>query len=491
MPRIQIFEQDNTGVEYTGGETVVFVPGSLEIKEGLEDNNHCVYINTADYTRLADFFETDINNLTDNDKTDLGTLIFIQTCLSHNMDVIYCHVEDFGGKKVTATIPKDDYENEGQKEEKIKEAKTSADGDRILLPHTLVWQEDPAENGPYKAVYTDTLDFLQDKDNYNIKFLTTGCLNAIGCELDPDGILQDSNSKVNAKFDFSIANALTKIASERKDCAALLSVDYSTAKVKNGDIFADQLSAAINTGADGGDNVQDGKGLETTGGQESYGAIFLPNFTTSVSIGTTTNSITMPSIWGYLAKYGTCLGKGQEWLSIANSTRGSVADMGTPDLIITKYNMDETIIKDNQGSSFNGIVNLRPYGSVIWGDRTLLKLVNKVKATAYLSLRMLICDVSKRAYQAAVRNTYESNNDITWFNFKSRITDLLSEVVAAGVLSNYSVTKAVAIEKDVNIYNTITCKITLYPNLPVENFDIYINLENAEITTAGAGNDKV
>ena len=291
--------------------------------------------------------------------------------------------------------------------------------------------------------------------------------------------MEDSNGTFSASFDFSIANALNELAFERKDCAALLSVDYNTSEVNNGNAFAKQLSDAIN----GTSNIKDGNSLTTTNNQESYGTIFFPNFVTSVSSGATTKTVTMPSTLGYLARYGTCLGNGQEWLPIANSTRGSVVDMGTPDLTVTKYYMDTSIIKDEDGSSFNGIVNLRPYGSVIWGDRTLLKLANTVKATAYLSLRMLVCDVSKRAYQAAIRNTYESNNDITWFNFKSRITDLLGEMVAAGVLNNYSVTKLPA-----NSYNTIICRITLYPNLPVENFDIYINLENAEVTPADNNN---
>ena len=478
MPRIRIFEQDNTGAEYTGGETVVFVPGSIEIQtvgqedkqKSLADNNNCIYISTADYNNLKSFLK-----IVDQEKDEikLKTLAFVQACLSHNMDVIYCYIKDFGTPVHVGSIPKDTYESEG-KDAAIAALPTVTS----IFPGILSEDLDEEQENYIISYNIDTsfFDFLQDKDNYNIKFLTTGCLNAISCVLDPDDILQDSNSNVNAKFDFSIANALTKLAFDRKDCAALLSVDYDTSKVKNGDVFAKQLSDAVNNV--GTDNVQSGKGLVTTEGQESYGAIFLPNFSTTLSVGTETIETTMPSTWGYLIKYGTCLGNGQEWLPIANSTRGSVESLGSPDLTVTKYYMDINIIKDTNGSSFNGIVSLRPYGSVIWGDRTLLKLANTVKATAYLSLRMLICDVSKRAYQSAIRNTYESNNDITWFNFKSRITDLLGEMVAAGVLSNYSITKLPA-----DSYNTIICRITLYPNLPVENFDIYINLENAEVTT--------
>ena len=494
MPRIRIFEQDNTGAEYTGGETVVFVPGSLEIQEdknkkSLADDNNCIYISTADYNNLKKFLKIADKDLTSGQDKEpeikKKTLAFVQACLSHNMDVIYCYVKDFGTDVPVGTISGVSWTGSKETDEDTLPKET------IKLPgRTINNQMD--DKGNHIFGYKIDLDFLQDKDNYNIKFLTTGCLNAISCTLDPDDILQDSNSNVNAKFDFSVANALTKLAFDRKDCAALLSVDYDTSKVKNGNVFAGQLSNAINNAINEvederseGINIQKGKGLTTTEGQESYGAIFLPNFRTTLSVGTETLETTMPSVWGYLIKYGTCLGNGQEWLPIANSTRGSVESLGITDLTVTKYYMDLNIIKDTNGSSFNGIVNLRPYGNVIWGDRTLLKLANTVKATAYLSLRMLICDVSKRAYQSAIRNTYESNNDITWFNFKSRITDLLGEMVAAGVLSNYSITKLPA-----DSYNTIICRITLYPNLPVENFDIYINLENAEVTPADTDNEK-
>lgn len=54
-------------------------------------------------------------------------------------------------------------------------------------------------------------------------------------------------------------------------------------------------------------------------------------------------------------------------------------------------------------------------------------------------------------------------------------------MVTAGVLQSYDVVKMPA-----DTYNKIVCKITIYPNLPVENFDIYINLDNAELQLENA-----
>lgn len=436
MPHININIEDNTGAEYTGGESVVFIPGPLPIAAGKEDTNHCVYISTSQYDSLDTIVPITIKN--DGQTTpveDVGTVALIEACLSSGLDVIYCHVSSY------------------------------------------------ARNNPLPT----SLDFLKDKDTYNVKILTTGYFGIpLSKPEGSSGILQDRNSE---KFEatWTSFSSLVALAANRKDCRVISGFDYYKDSVKissnntgkltllegltDGDGLALQISGLLNAEAP---VVSNGE----------YGALLLPNLTSPItlnsSLSTGVLTITMPSIYPYLVDYGRCLQKGQGWLPIANSERGSVSALGVADLTVTKYNIDKNIIKDEEGTSFNGIVNLRPYGNVIWGDRTLLKLENTVKATAYLSLGLLICDVAKRAYQSAVRYTYESNNDITWFNFKTRVTELLDEMVAAGVLSTYKMRKQPSKE-----YNKITCKITLYPNLPVENFDIYINLENAEISTSG------
>lgn len=437
MPHINIYVEDNTGAEYTGGESAVFIPGSFEIQDGYRDSNGCTYISTSQYNSLGSILKLD--TLPSNAAAfQIGTLALIEACLSNNLDVVYCHVN---GYSLDSPLP-------------------------------------------------DSIEFLKDKDTYNVKFLTTGYFGIkVSKGEAQSATLQDKNT-FKYTPDFQNLTKLITIAKFRKDCRVISGFHYynsptpdrdtKTGKavctllddLTDGDGLAYQISTTLNS-ADS-NPVPDGE----------YGALLLPNLTSTLtlnsaaSIGSTI--LTMPSIYGYLINYGKSLAKGQEWLPMANSERGSVSSIGVTDLTVTKYNLDTNIIKDTDGVSFNGIVNLRPYGDVIWGDRTLLKLTTTVKATAYLSLGLLVCDVAKRAYQAAVRYTYESNNDVTWFNFKTRVTSLLDEMVAAGVLSNYKMQKQPS-----KTYNTITCKITLYPNLPVENFEIYINLENADISTSG------
>ena len=53
-------------------------------------------------------------------------------------------------------------------------------------------------------------------------------------------------------------------------------------------------------------------------------------------------------------------------------------------------------------------------------------------------------------------------------------------MVSSGVLQTYKIGKIPSTDTE---RNKMKALIKIYPVLPVENFDVYINLENAEITT--------
>ena len=91
----------------------------------------------------------------------------------------------------------------------------------------------------------------------------------------------------------------------------------------------------------------------------------------------------------------------------------------------------------------------------------------------------MICDIVKRAYNASINNTFESNNDITWTNYKLEIQTLLDRMVASGKLVSYKLVRKATTDRA-----KIACIIKLVPNEPVEDFDIYIDLQNgsAEVT---------
>lgn len=549
MPRINVYLNDKTGAEYTGDEQVIFVPGPIKIRTGQADDNECVYISASDYAKVTGTF-LDVIDVTKIASKLKELDEALSEAVEKDAGVIEAVEAEAAAKKAwedaeegDKATKKDIYDKAVEATEKAREAATkknnknllayvadravrvgltaaateselktkiAVDKDGNITDATLksVVEKDLQclaiiENylqRNYDVIYCNVdfttnpnLSFLLDKDQYNIKFLTVGADYPIQATVTPKSE-KATDSKPSIAFDFSILNSLMRIAKTRMDCIVVASVKYDTKNcVKagiTGDVLADCVKAAMmgETSAKVGGQeteititIANNAGLDTADDVGKFATLIVPNeiITLTSSMGSIT--FTAPAGFAYLMALGTCMGKNQYWLPVANSARGSVASLGKPDLTVTKYHLDQNIILDKETIAFNGIVKIRPYGNVIWGDRTLLKLTNSVKASGYTSLMLMVCDISKEAYNASVRYTYESNNEVTWLSYKSRITALLDQMVTAGVLQSYDVVKMPA-----DTYNKIVCRITIYPNLPVENFDIYINLENAELQLENA-----
>ena len=467
MPNINIKINDNTGAEYTGNEQVIFFPGSVEVSDtGLLDDNKCMYISASKYSKLKTLFKIDAPT-----EEDEKQLTLIEKYLSFNFDVLYHYDSSIGTS---------DY-----------------------------------------AIGTN-YDFLEDKDLYNVKFLTLGTEKPIQAIYVPANNLSSNQGKEIDPvdkglliFNFDRLNQLARIAADRKDCQVPASIDYDAAALKRalitGDDFALCTQVALNL-ADKKEATETGKEVKISCGKVKvminyttteegridkyypfvsdngqFVNLYFPNrkWTTSSRVAGKSVELDVPAGSAYLMSFGNCVGKNIYWLPIANSSRGNVGAFGTSDLIATKYNFDQNIILDkgetNNKFSFNGIVAVRPYTNVIWGDRTLAPIDEvSIKASNYASLMLVVNDIAKTSYDAAVRYTYESNNEVTWLNYKTRIVALLDQIVSAGVLQSYDINR-VSSADSASPYNTMACRITIYPNLPVENFDIVVNLENADL----------
>mgnify|MGYP006920946210 CR=1 FL=1 len=308
------------------------------------------------------------------------------------------------------------------------------------------------------------LAFLKDKNAYDIKYIVTGIdYKGMTLKAADSQTTEAADSQTTKAASVEVVNikALKEIAEARMDCVAFADVDYSAYAVTNedGTAMMQNLKTLLN--------------VTPVPFSSSFCATLIPNIKIS-------DTVTYPASYAYFKALYETNKKQIKWLPIAGVNRAAID--ATTDCFISKYILDKEVIK-NTGVNFNGIVDVRNFGNVIWGDRTLLDLGTgesaKLKATGFLSIRCLVCDIAKIVYDASIANTYETNNDTTWINYKSLITPTLDNAIAAGVLETYDIQKKVSVEA-----NKITCVITLYPNLPVEDFDIYINLENAEITTS-------
>ena len=526
MPKIRVFETDNTGSSPVEDLAVVFVAGEIAI--ALDENdvskgdaNHCIYIPStatvlSDYLKDVDFdskyevaeeaLNPETSTLTNAGGLFMDTAHMIQVLIGLGYGVIYMDVNAHIVQDWVYTVDSEVTEetdftaNEYYVYSSITGKYTRAtewDANATYFTRVL------GDYSGWEALkgHSNAWDFLNDKNAYDIKFITFGNHCAVKASLNSSVTTGQGTTKFG--FDFGLLNNVLPVCGERKDCSVLVDVNYyntvttssgtvpddvagtSMATFTEGNAFVTDFKTAVECSDDSiADNYKLAKFVSGEGTSQidisSRAYALLPNATFAYSIGSAQYTLIVPSSLIYLNQYSQSNRRTTTWLPITGVNRGVVEGTFIPDLSISKYLMDNSIIEDGAGVSFNAVVTVRPYGNTIWGDRTLIEQEDDrgVQATSYFSLRNLVSDVAKTAYNSAIRYTYETNNDVTWFNFKQAITTLLDQVVSSGVLQSYTVKRGISAER-----NTMVAIITLYPVLPVENFDIAINLENAELIT--------
>ena len=488
MPKITIYENDNTGAVPAEDLAVVFVPGTAALNAGVADSYNCVYIPSS-APDLTAYFSCKYTE--EEDKAAIDVQHMIKCLNGWGYGVIYQYIEDalvYSPAEVSSETFKEGVYFKKAENGEFVPAATFEEGTSYFTVEkkkgTL-----PTETGKW--------NFLKDKNDYNVKFITTGNFGTINVTASQGTQQAVSNGKrrstpaavasdndVTYTFNAGVLNALLPIVAERKDCVVLTDLAYNDPQAATTTIHVDgnKMATALKTWLQNDSNLeQAGVANGVTTNFASRAAIHMPNAYMSFVGATEEKSVRVPASFAYLYSYAKSNAKNPNWLPMAGVNRGVLEGTFTPDLSFSKYTLDTEIISDDEGISFNGLVNVRPYGYTIWGDRTLLSLTKGrgLQATGYLSLRNLVSDIAHVAYDSAIQFTYETNNDVTWMNFKSNITTLLDQMVASGVLQTYKVKRRAAAS---NERNKIVAVITLFPVLPVENFDVYVNLENAEVT---------
>lgn len=561
MPKITIYERDNTGNLPVEDLAVVFIPGTEELLTGVADSYGCAYIPSST-TNLAKFFSKDAVagiHTYDTGTQPINTLHLIEMLIGWGYGVIYKQISDTA--QVEATVytysvaspqptSNDDFADamyytlvtalfeiadtyvEGTTYYKCtdnEDTKTFApasdvtgenfsDGEYYILKSALYEPATAFESGvtyytrekqeePEIVTVTglDTVqdwDFLLDKNAYDVKFITGGMYGIVKVDTKDKLLSPAAGDLQEYAFNFGILNKLLTVAEKRKDCAVIADLNYYTSavgKIGDGTILVDNgntLAADYKVACEYPyeENNSDTTLLKqlTTGNvtdnYSSRACTIIDNCTMLYN----SQTLAVPASVVYLYAYYLASTANSVWSPIAGVQRGVVGDMFTPDISVSKYFMDNYIIEDGaegddaegddaSGVSFNAIVDVRPYGYTIWGDRTLIEQTGErgVQATSYFSIRNLVSDVAKEAYASAIRYTFSTNNDVTWFNFKQRIVTLLDRMVSSGILQTYTVKRGTTERR-----NEMSAIITLAINLPVENFTIWINLENAELTTS-------
>ena len=194
----------------------------------------------------------------------------------------------------------------------------------------------------------------------------------------------------------------------------------------------------------------------------------------------------MPASLAYLAAFGSSVQVNADWFAVSGVIRGNIPDMVKP-----KFEIGERLMHILQGDTpvsgttylkvrINPIMDAGVYGHRIWGNRTANSLssndAQSLRFRDFLNVRILLCDIKKQIYHAAMRNTFEPNDDITCVNFKKICNTLLDQMQSGRGIRWYSWRRV-----DTEQRATIKAVLTIQPIEAVEYFDITINLTDEEV----------
>ena len=294
----------------------------------------------------------------------------------------------------------------------------------------------------------NTYKKLSSRGDYSIKYITSGGYPTF---------------EYNGN---SITDKMLKAAAERGDATALIdhtplnsrslvgtgSVYESVKTYCSGNLVSETLKEPVYT----------------------YGAMYTPYALYNTTL---VSNVELPGSFAYLAALANSVVSNANWYSVAGVSRGEI-----PGIVALSQNITDSIAsaytpKDN--ISINPILNVRPYGLVIWGNRTLKnnRTKGELTATSFMNIRQLVSDVKKVVYSASRRLTFEPNNDILWINFKSLVTPTLDEMLHDNGLTEYELKKQKAEDS-----TTLKARIILKCVEAVEDFDITISLTDSEST---------
>lgn len=336
----------------------------------------------------------------------------------------------------------------------------------------------PTDDGdhPLKYFYDhllSRLDNLKDKNEYTVKYITTGAY--------PSFITTKKEGTGKARttsVDYPFAAKLLEVAADRNDAVALI------------DHF-DYPAAALGIAEDGS-FYKAANDYFATAANAEFGAMFTPwgDYTCTTVNDATATLQAMPASFGYLLCLAYAIKTSPNWLAMAGVTRGIVpglkklrTDKVLSNVIAENYQPKYGDVDGKNVVSVNAITNVKPYGLTIWGNRTLKKVNSKgTVATNFLNIRNMLSDIKKLAYNTAKSLMFEQDSDTLWLSFKSGVSPLLDQLKSGYGISDY---KLIRSDKKYN-GNALTrgemaAVIKIFPLYAVEYFEITVVVADNDV----------
>lgn len=325
------------------------------------------------------------------------------------------------------------------------------------------------------------LNKLKDRGTYRIKYITTGGYpvfeNKQTKQITPEGGESQDWTIVDILLDVAAADYFEDSgvnSTGRGDCIALIDhTNYAgRALIGSGSVFNE---------VNGDNNI-----LSNNSTKLSYAAMFTPWADYSVATSGVSHCA-LPASFAFLKCLASAIKDYANWFSIAGVARGTVKGINN---ILTDELLTNNIANQYQketGISINAITRIQPYGQVIWGNRSLMNVGDEgLKATAFLNIRNMVCDIKKVLYRAARRYMFEQNSDALWINFRSMVTPLLDQMLTGQGLQAYTMTKGANSAK-----TKLYANITITPIYAVESFDITVQITDEDASVVESGGSYV
>lgn len=317
-------------------------------------------------------------------------------------------------------------------------------------------------NGRISYLYdhlSDALKRLEDKNEYTIKYITSGGF--------PTYDIGES----------TLFASLLSCAGNRGDALAL--IDH-----------LDRPDAPHGISAEGSiyKKAFDAKLMNT--GNAEYGAMFTPwgKYAFATITDNSDAPAFMPASFGYLMCMASAINTSPNWLAMAGVTRGMVPNLQS---LHTDTILSNVVAEDYQPKygtngntlSINCITNIKPYGLCIWGNRTL-QLMDEKGAVAlnFLNTRNMVSDIKKLAYSTAKKLMFEQDSDTLWLRFKSGISPLLDQLVSGYGISGYKIIRSATKHNGQALTRgEMAAVIKIFPIAPIEYFEITVELADNDV----------
>ena len=305
---------------------------------------------------------------------------------------------------------------------------------------------------------TTRLDNLKDKNEYTVKYITSGGY--------PTFVGK-----------YALASKMLDCANNRNDAVALIDHDDRYGDTNEDLTLTGDLYTSVND-------------YFATAAHSEFGAMFTPwGDYTCVTVDDPTATVqAMPASFGYLLCLANAIKTSPNWLAMAGVTRGIVPNLRR--LRTTKV-LSNVIAENYQPKygtegnkiSINAITNVKPYGLTIWGNRTLKPVHSKgTVATNFLNTRNMISDIKKLAYNTAKSLMFEQDSDELWLRFKSGVSPLLDQLKSGFGISDYKLIRSnTKYNGKALTRGEMAAIIKIFPLYAIEYFEITVLVSDNDV----------